>query len=230
MRIYPFIINTVYKFRVKPHQHCHPEQRALASVVEGSSTNERAQLSLCKEKIKEKASPSDVCWILRRRSLKLAAQDDSISNYKLNLYISLLINCLLIASVEGQQQKIQDTQKAIEYFTTEMKFTASPHEVNLAITSHRKNFTVVDVRDRKAYAAGHIPGAINLPVGEYNFDGNDTNFPGLRTDGFNYVYCYALLCDLSQRAAIKFASLGYPVKEMKGGFQSWKDHGYPVEK
>lgn len=151
----------------------------------------------------------------------------------------LLVYCLVLlvsCSEKGykfQSSKtstFQDSQKAVEYFTNEMTFTTNPHGVMAAIMSGMNNFTVIDVRARKAYEAGHIPGAINLPVDEYNFDGDETNFPGLRTDGYNYVYCYALLCDLSQRAAKKFASLGYPVKEMKGGFEGWQEHHYPIEK
>ena len=93
------------------------------------------------------------------------------------------------------------------------------------------NVNIIDVRSAEAYKKGHIPGAINLPYEQYSsFEGNETAFPGLRKDGFNYVYCYQLLCNLGQKAAKKFASLDYPVKEVVGGMQSWKDAQYPIEK
>jgi rhodanese-related sulfurtransferase len=38
------------------------------------------------------------------------------------------------------------------------------------------------------------------------------------------------LCNLAQKAAKKFASLGYPVKEMAGGFTEWEKKKYPIEK
>ncbi len=37
------------------------------------------------------------------------------------------------------------------------------------------------------------------------------------------------LCFLSQKAAQKLATFGYPVKEVNGGFKAWKDHAYPIE-
>jgi rhodanese-related sulfurtransferase len=126
---------------------------------------------------------------------------------------------------------IQDTAKAARYFEDEMSFNTNPYGVNTAITSKQQNITIVDVRAAKDYAAGHIPGAINIPYEKWNgFEGQESEIPGLRKDGFNYIYCYELLCSLAQKAAKKFATLGYPVKEMKGGFDSWKSHHYPIAK
>ena len=94
-----------------------------------------------------------------------------------------------------------------------------------------QNITLVDVRAAKNYAEGHVPGAINLPFDKFSrFEGTEKEFPELRKDGFNYIYCYELGCNLATKAARKLASLGYPVKEMKGGFNAWKDHSYPIEK
>lgn len=128
------------------------------------------------------------------------------------------------------KSKIQDTKMAVQYFEEELNFKTNPHGVKAAIDGNVTKVTIVDVRSAKDFAAGHIPGAINVPYDQYNgFEGNDTTFPGLRKDGYNYVYCYQLLCNLGQKAAKKFASLDYPVKEIVGGFQSWKDAGYPIE-
>jgi len=61
-----------------------------------------------------------------------------------------------------------------------------------------------------------------MPFDKYNsFDGNETDFPQLRKDGYNFIYCYEEECNLAYKAARKFASLGYPVKVIKGGFESW---------
>ena len=56
------------------------------------------------------------------------------------------------------------------------------------------------------------------------------SFLGLSKNKINYMYCYELYCSLSQKAAKKFASLGYPVKKIKGGLKAWKEHAYPIEK
>jgi rhodanese-related sulfurtransferase len=127
--------------------------------------------------------------------------------------------------------QVQDSTKAVEYFESELNFTTNPYGVNRALEEKAKNITIVDVRDAQSFAQGHIPGAINIPYDKHEgFSGTETEFPGLRKDGFNYVYCYMHLCNLAQKAAKKFASLGYPVKEMVGGFDEWKASKYPVEK
>lgn len=144
---------------------------------------------------------------------------------------SLLLGASSVYAASNTTHKPQDPKKAVQFFEEELEYTTNPHGTNLVVKGDVKNVTIVDVRTEADYKAGHIPGAINLPLEKYNgFTGNDTEFPGLRKDGYNYVYCYELLCNLGQKAAMKFASLGYPVKEIKGGFKSWKEGNYPIEK
>ena len=127
--------------------------------------------------------------------------------------------------------KIQNSKKAIEFFDNELNFRASAYDVNLAVQGKTPNITIIDLRKAEDFARDHIPGAINLPWDQYDsFKGPEVDYPGLRKDGFNYVYCYRLFCNLGQQAAKKFASLGYPVKEIMGGYEEWKREGYPVEK
>lgn len=127
---------------------------------------------------------------------------------------------------------IQNTDKAFRYFTNELNFTATPFEVKSIIEGKKEERAIiVDIRSAKDFAKGHIPGAINIPYHDYaSFEGSEKEFPELTRDAINYVYCYEFFCNLSQKACKKFASLGYPVKEIKGGFESWKEHNYPIEK
>lgn len=127
--------------------------------------------------------------------------------------------------------KMQNLEKAVQYFEDELSFKTNPHGVNAVLDGKVKNVTIVDVRAAEDYAKGHIPGAINLPYDKYNsFDGLETEFAGLRKDGYNYIYCYELLCNLGQKAAKKFAMAGYPVKEIVGGYKSWEEEKYPIRK
>ena len=136
-----------------------------------------------------------------------------------------------MACISAPEQPIQDSQKAVEFFEQELEFKTNPHGVKAVIDGKVNNITIVDVRSAAEFAKGHIPGAINIPPEKHAaFKGNETEFLELRKDGYNYVYCYQLLCNLGQMAAKKFASLGYPVKEMVGGFEEWKEHKYPIEK
>jgi rhodanese-related sulfurtransferase len=44
------------------------------------------------------------------------------------------------------------------------------------------------------------------------------------------LYCYSQVCHLAAKAALEFASHGYPVMEWEGGFRSWKEHEMDIEK
>jgi len=137
---------------------------------------------------------------------------------------------LFAAPTFAANNTIQDTKRAAQYFEEEMNFKTNPYAVKYVLDNKITGVAIIDVRAKNDFANGHIPGAINLPFDQYSsFEGNETKFPGLIKNGYNYVYCYKLLCNLAQKAAKKFATLGYPVKEMVGGFNSWQEDGYPVE-
>ena len=146
--------------------------------------------------------------------------------------ISLLVTGFIsFAYAEcGNQQTFQDTQAAVKYFEDELNFTANRGSVK-KVSEGKMDGVIIDLRKKDDFDKGHIPGAINMPFDKYDgFEGLKSEFPELSKNKINYVYCYELLCNLSQKAAKKFASLGYPVKEVKGGFKAWVEHNYSVEK
>ncbi len=154
---------------------------------------------------------------------------------KIALIVGISLLATVIVKADSQrsqtQSPLQNTKKAVEFFAAELDFKTNPYGVNRMIEEKANNITIVDVRSAKDYAKGHIPGAINVPYDQYNgFTGSETEFPGLTKDKVNVIYCYELLCNLAQKAAVKFASLDYPVKEMAGGFAEWKTHKYPIVK
>ena len=109
--------------------------------------------------------------------------------------------------------------KAREYFSNKMEFTTGPAELKRALD--RNEVVVVDVRAAEDYERGHIPGAISLPQDKWDEP------EGLRRDKINVVYCYSQVCHLAATVAIRFAAAGYPVKELEGGFEGWKEQELP---
>ena len=116
----------------------------------------------------------------------------------------------------------RNTQKAKEYFEAKMAFTTGPVELERMIKQGQVN--VVDVRAAEDYAQGHIPGALNLPKDKWH------TLEGLRKDKTNVIYCYSQVCHLAAAAALEFASKGYTVMELEGGFRTWKEHEMDIEK
>lgn len=116
-----------------------------------------------------------------------------------------------------------DSREAKEFFSRKLSFTVGPADVKKYL-DEKTDFVLIDVRRAEDYAKEHIPGALNLPEGRWS------SFAGLSKSQVNVLYCYTQQCHLAARAAVHFASAGYPVMEMEGGFQAWKDSGHGIER
>ena len=81
---------------------------------------------------------------------------------------------------------------------------------------------VLDVREQDEFEAGHIPGAVLLPVGSITQDAAAAVIPGL--DSKVLVYCRS--GNRSKKAAQALADLGYPSIYEFGGISTWP---YEVE-
>ena len=119
------------------------------------------------------------------------------------------------------QMTRHDSMKAKDYFDAKMAFTTGPVELERMIEHDEVN--VVDVRAAEDYAAGHIPGAVNIPKDQW------PTLTGLRKNKTNVVYCYSHVCHLAAAAAVEFAAKGFPVMELEGGWRWWKEDGFQVE-
>jgi rhodanese-related sulfurtransferase len=87
---------------------------------------------------------------------------------------------------------------------------------------------VIDVREYDEFAAGHLPGAINIPRGVLEFK------IGMVPECANKDGAFLLYCRTSGRAALSAVQLqriGYSnVISMVGGFEAWNNEGRPTEK
>ena len=119
--------------------------------------------------------------------------------------------------------QIHDPARAKAYFEEKLAFTTGPVELERWIKTGEDNLVVVDVRAREDFAKGHVPGAINVPKEEWD------NPQGLGKNKTNVVYCYNQQCHLAANACVRFASRGFPVMEMEGGFEAWKERDLDVE-
>ena len=119
--------------------------------------------------------------------------------------------------------RIHDPARARAYFEEKLAFTTGPVELDRWIKAGEDNLVVVDVRAVEDFAKGHIPGAINVPREQWE------NPQGLSQDKTNVVYCYSQQCHLAANACVRFASRGFPVMELEGGFGTWKDYELDIE-
>ena len=119
--------------------------------------------------------------------------------------------------------RIHSPEKARAYFEDKLAFTTGPVELDRWMKSGENNLVIVDVREAEDYSKGHLPGAVNIPRNEWG------NPRGLGKDKTNVVYCYSQQCHLAANACVQFAAKGYPVMELDGGFDVWKEHELDIE-
>ena len=128
-----------------------------------------------------------------------------------------------------------DSSSALNHFESLLRFETDCWDVHASLAHASpglperlsgvpRGFVLLDVRAPDAYAAGHVPGAINLPHGRIT----DLNLAGYPSDTVFVVYCTGPHCNGADKAAVRLARLNRPVKKMIGGIEGWKDEGFEL--
>ena len=115
-----------------------------------------------------------------------------------------------------------DPNEARAHFERLLAVETDCWDVNAAITAGHPPFVLFDVRSPELFAAGHVPGAVNLPHRRIN----ERNLAEYPPDALFVVYCSGPHCNGADRAALRLATLGRNVKKMIGGVEGWKDEGF----
>ena len=84
--------------------------------------------------------------------------------------------------------------------------------------------TVLDVRPAEEFAAGHLPGAINVAVEDLG-----KHLRKLPKGREVIAYCRGPYCLLSVDAVTMLRTKGYKARRLKDGFPEWRASGLPVE-
>jgi rhodanese-related sulfurtransferase len=84
--------------------------------------------------------------------------------------------------------------------------------------------TVLDVRPAEEYAAGHVPGALNVPVEKL-----ESYLSKLPKRKEVVAYCRGPYCLMSFEAVEKLRKRGWRARRLQDGFPEWRAAGLPVE-
>ena len=112
--------------------------------------------------------------------------------------------------------------EADAHFAHKLSLETDCWDVHQSLKDGPVDFVLLDVRGPKAYARGHVPAAINLPHAEITAE-RMMSWPH---DTLFVVYCAGPHCNGADRAALRLAKLGRPVKMMLGGVTGWADEGF----
>ena len=116
------------------------------------------------------------------------------------------------------------SEQALQHFSDLLKYETDCWDVHHAMTNKRQDFVLLDVRSTESYQQGHIDGAVCLPHAKIT----EQNLAEYPEDTLFVVYCAGPHCNGTEKAAIRLASLGRPVKKMIGGITGWLDEGFSL--
>ena len=112
--------------------------------------------------------------------------------------------------------------RAAEHFASRLSFETDCADVHESLSGGPVDFVLLDVRGPNAYARAHVPGALNLPHRHITAE-RMAEWP---QGTLFVVYCAGPHCNGADRAALRLATLGRPVKIMLGGITGWADEGF----
>src|SRR3990170_8847720 len=84
--------------------------------------------------------------------------------------------------------------------------------------------TVLDVRPPEEFAAGHLRGAVNIPI-----DKLESGLAKLSKQREVVAYCRGPYCLMSFEAVLKLRKRGWKARRLQHGFPEWKAAGLPVD-
>lgn len=115
-------------------------------------------------------------------------------------------------------------EQALAHFSQRLRFETDCSDLYHSQQAGQVDYVLVDVRNATAFAAGHVPGAINLPTRTITPE----RLAAFPANSLFVVYCAGPHCNGVHRAAARLAGLGHSVKEMIGGITGWLDEGLPL--
>ncbi len=115
--------------------------------------------------------------------------------------------------------------EALQQFSAKLTLETDPSEVHFDMKNDVDDFILIDVRSEKHFEECHIPNAVSLPHSRIS-----ERTTGLfDKDKLIVTYCWGPACNGATNAALKFAKLGFAVKEMIGGIEYWRREGFDIE-
>jgi len=122
------------------------------------------------------------------------------------------------------ERHIADVNKLVDtYLTIKDELEPIPREELLSRVKDGL-VTVLDVRPPEEYQAGHVPGAINVPLSDL-----ESHLNQLDAKQEVVAYCRGPHCILAFDAVARIRERGMTAHRLEDGFPEWKLAGLPVE-
>jgi rhodanese-related sulfurtransferase/DNA-binding transcriptional ArsR family regulator len=167
------------------------------------------------------ANTSRHLQVLRQAGLVAARKEGQFVYYSVSG--GGVIKLLAALQEVGQHNLAEVTKLVSTYLTSKDSFEAVSVS-ELMDRMHQGLVTIVDVRPVEEYAAGHLQGAINVPLSEL-----EKHLDDLPTDQEIVAYCRGPFCVLAFEAVAQFRKNGLKARRLETGFPEWNVAGLPIE-
>jgi rhodanese-related sulfurtransferase len=122
------------------------------------------------------------------------------------------------------ETRLAEIERVVETFLEDRDVLEAVGAAALVERLSDGNVVVLDVRPEEEYRAGHIPGALSVPV-----DALEAALQALPKDKEIVAYCRGPYCVFSDEAVTLLRSRGYQARRLAEGLPDWRAKGLPVE-
>jgi rhodanese-related sulfurtransferase/DNA-binding transcriptional ArsR family regulator len=158
---------------------------------------------------------------LRRAGLVRARKEGLYVHYRLSG--EGVVRLVAAMRAVGEEHVAEVDKLVKEYLNTRDEFEAVPAR-ELLERSRKGLVTILDVRPPEEYAAGHLPGAINIPLPDVAKRAKE-----LPANREVVAYCRGPYCLMSFEAVALLRKKGRKARRLQDGYPEWKLLGLPVE-
>lgn len=190
-------------------------------VLELLAQGERTVESLTNELRVSTANTSQHLQVLRGAGLVESRREGLFIHYRLadDSVISLSAAIRTVA-----ERRLADLERLVR---AEFKDRSDAEAVSLSELlerARRSDVVILDTRPANEYRAGHIPGALSVPVDELQ-----KHLRQLPKGKEFVAYCRGPYCVYADRALQILKASGRKARRLREGFPEWKAAGFPVE-
>lgn len=192
-----------------------------AEIVDLLANGERPVDSIATEIGMSVANASQHLQILRRVGLVSSRRQGTFIFYRI---ASPEVVALWRAFQNTASDTVAEVDRLARAYTGDLTGIELLTKEELSKRLGRKDLLVLDVRPAEEYAAGHVPGAISIPVAELR-----RRLKELPKNKEIVAYCRGPFCAFAPEAARYLAGKGFYARVLDAGLPDWDAAGLPIE-
>ena len=196
----------------------HPHRLAL---LEQLAQGERSVEALADIVGLSVANASQHLQLMRRAGLVSAQRRGKFVLYRVS---DSSVLDLLATIGRVAERRVTEVENVVRTYYNERD---SMEPVSRAVLKERLEaglVTVLDVRPADEFAAGHVPGAVNIPLADI-----EAHVAGLDPNREIVAYCRGAYCVLAFEAVAALRARGFTAHRLVDGLPEWAASGLPVE-